>query len=174
MRPPLRISPLSPEQLDELNGLYRTTKDVRLRTRTQMILLAAEQGMTSPGIAQIVRESEQTVRNWLKRYEAEGIEGLKDIPRPGAPRKVTPEFVNRLVEVVRLRPRSLGLPFSVWTLARLADYMAQHTGIRVGAETVRVHLKENEIVLSRPQHTISSPDPEYTVKKRRLRTSVMG
>ena len=62
----------------------------------------------------------------------------------------------------------------MWTLARLADYMGEHTSIRVGAETVRVHLKENEIVLSRPQHTISSPDPEYTVKKRRLRTGAIS
>lgn len=167
---PLQLSPLRAEQLDELKELYRTTKKVRLRTRAQMILLAAEQEMTAPAIAQIVQESDQTVRNWLKRYLAEGIEGLKDAPIPGAPRKVTPEYVNQLVEVVRLRPRSSDLPFSMWTLARLADYMAEQTGIRVEAETVRVHLKDKGIVLSRPQHTISSPDPEYKVKKRRLKT----
>jgi len=169
MKPPLRLSPLSEEQLDELKELYRTTKDVRLRTRSQMILLAAEQGMIAPTIAQIVRESDQTVRNWFKRYQAEGMEGLKDAPMPGAPRKVTPEYVKQLVEVVRLRPRSLGLPFSLWTLARLADYLAEQTGIRVEGETVRVHLKEANLVLSQPQHKISSPDPEYLVKKRRSR-----
>ena len=163
----LYLSPLSPEQIEELDELYRTTKDLRLRTRAQMILLAAEQGMTAPTIAEIVRKDDQTVRNWFKRYEAEGVEGLKDIPRPGILKKVTPEYVSQLVDVVRLRPRGLRLPFSMWTLSRLADYMAEQTGIRVEAETVRVHLKENEIVLSRPQHTISSPDPEYMVKKRR-------
>ena len=57
----------------------------------------------------------------------------------------------------------------MWTLARLADYLAEQTGIRVEAETIRVYLKEAEIVLSRPQHKISSPDPEYLVKKRRSR-----
>lgn len=174
MMKPIQLSPLSPEQIDELSQVYRTTRDVRLRTRTQMILLAAEQGLTAPAIAEIVRESDQTVRNWFKRYEAEGIEGLKDVPRPGAPGKVTPAYLERLVEVVRLRPRSLGLPFSMWTLARLADYMAEETGIRVEGETVRVHLKEAGIVLSRPQHKISSPDPEYRVKKRRSRRPVMA
>ena len=134
-----------------------------------MIVLSAEQGMTAPAIAKIVQESDQTVRNWLKRYEAEGIEGLKDAPMPGAPRKVTPDYLNQLVEVVRLRPRCLELPFSMWTLARLADYMAERTGIRVEGETVRVYLKEADIVLSRPQHKISSPDPQYRVKKRRLK-----
>jgi transposase len=174
MKSPLQLAPLNPGQLEELSELYRRTKDVRLRTRAQMILLAAEQGMTAPTIAQIVRECDQTVRNWFKRYEAEGIKGLKDAPIAGAPRKVRPEYVKQLVEVVRLRPRSLGLPFSMWTLARLADYMAEQTGIRVEAETVRVHLKEAEIVLSRPQHQISSPDPEYLVKKRRLRKPAMA
>ena len=72
-----------------------------------------------------------------------------------------------LVYTVRRRPRSLGLPFSLWTLRRLADYMAEQTGIRVEYETVRVHLKAAGIVLSRPQHTITSPDPEYALKKRR-------
>ena len=174
MKPPLRLSPLSSEQIDELHELYRTTKEVRLRTRAQMILLASEQGMTAPAIAGIVRENDQTVRNWLKRYEAEGVDGLTDAPRPGSPRKVTSEYVKQLVDVVRRRPRSLELPFSMWTLVRLADYMAEQIGIRVEAETVRVHLKGNEIVLSRPQHKISSPDPEYMVKKRRSKTREMA
>ena len=170
----MQLSPLSREQMDELSQLYGTTRDVRLRTRAQMVLLAAEQGMRAPGIALVVRESDQTVRNWLKRYEAEGIEGLKDAPRPGSPNLVTPEYAAQVVEVVRRRPRSLGLPFSMWTLARLADYMAEQTGIRVSRETVRRYLKDAEIVLSRPQHKISSPDPEYLVKKRRLRKPEMA
>ena len=37
--------------------------------------------------------------------------------------------------------------------------------MRVSYETVRRMLAAAEIVLSRPQHTISSPDPEYAVKK---------
>jgi hypothetical protein len=49
--------------------------------------------------------------------------------------------------------------------------MAEQTSMRVEAETVRVSLKEAEIVLRRPQHTMSSPDPEYQIKKRRLQTS---
>ena len=51
MKPPLRLSPLGKEQLDELQELYRTTRKVRLRTRAQMVLLAAGEGMTAPAIA---------------------------------------------------------------------------------------------------------------------------
>jgi transposase len=171
---PIQITDLSEEQLNELAELYRTTHDVRLRTRAQMVLLAEEQSFTVAAIATIVRESEGTVRCWLKRYQAEGIDGLRSLVGGGAPPKVTKEYQELLLKVVRRRPRSLGQPYSMWTLQRLAGYMAEQTGIRVEDETVRVHLKEAEIVLSRPQHTISSPDPEYLLKKRRLKTPVMG
>jgi hypothetical protein len=33
---PLQLTPLKREQIEELHTLYRTTKDVRVRTRTQM------------------------------------------------------------------------------------------------------------------------------------------
>ena len=125
--------------------------------------------MTAPASAAIVREDDQTVRNWLKRSLAEGIEGLKDRPMPGAPPKITKAYEEQVLAAVRRRPRSLGQPYSLWTLQRLADYMAEQTGIRASDETVRRLLKKGEIVLSRPQHTMTSPDPEYLVKKRRLK-----
>lgn len=170
LEPPL----LDAEDHDELDTLYRTTHDVRLRTRAQMILLAAEQHLTVPAIAMIVRESDETVRRWLKRYQADGVAGLFDTHRGGAPAKVTDAYREHLLFAVRRRPRSLDLPFSLWTLQRLADYLAEVTGIRVEDETVRLHLKAAGIVLSRPQHTISSPDPDYTLKKRRLKQPVMA
>jgi transposase len=170
MMKPIQLPPLNSEQLHELNELYRKTRDPRLRTRAQIILLAAEKQLVAQAIGEIVRLSDQAVRKWLKRYTAEGIEGLKDQPRVGTPQKVTPAYLEQLEAAVRRRPRNLDLPFSLWTLQRLADYMAEETGIRVEAETVRIHLKKLGIVLSRPQHKVSSPDPEYEVKKRRLKS----
>ena len=169
---PIRVSALTDEQRNELDMLYRHTKNPRLRTRAQMVLLAAEQQRKVPEIATIVRESEVTVQRWLKRYLAEGVEGLKDAPRPGRTATVTPLYRTELLAAVRRRPRSLDLPYSLWTLQRLVDYLAEKTGVRVSDETVRQELKKAGIVLSRPQHKISSPDPDYQVKKRRLKTPV--
>ncbi len=168
---PIRLDPLSREQLGALDQLYRATRDVRIRTRAQMVLLAAERQLVAADIAAVVRQHEETVRRWLARYQAEGPAGLSDAPRPGSPAKLTAAYRQRLVECVRRRPRSLGLPYSMWTLQRLADHLADETGLRLSDETVRRALKSAGIVLSRPQHTITSPDPEYAVKKRRLRTS---
>jgi len=165
----IQVPPLQAEQQSELEELYQKTDKPRYRTRAQMVLLSAEKGLKAEEIAQIVRESDITVLRWLKRYLAEGIEGLKDNPRPGRSTVVTEEYRKRLLEVVRRRPRSLGLEYSMWTLQRLSDYLAEETGVRICDETVRRELAKAGIVFSRPQHTISSPDPDYQVKKRRLK-----
>jgi len=174
MKPAIRVSELTEAQHKALDELYRKAQVPRVRTRAQMVLLSSEQGLKAEEIANIVRESAVTVLTWLKRYLAEGIEGLQDAPRAGRNATVTTEFRRELLESVRRRPRSMGLAYSMWTLQRLADYLAEKTGIRVSDETIRRELAKEDIVFSRPQHTISSPDPEYQIKKRRLKKSEIG
>ena len=96
----IRVPPLTDERRDELDGLYRTTKVPRLRTRAQMVLLSAERDLKVPEIAAIVRESDDTVARWLKRYLAEGLEGLKDAPRPGRPSEITEDYRSKLLVAV--------------------------------------------------------------------------
>jgi transposase len=162
---PLKMPELTAEQVDAVATRYRTTQNVRLRTRAQMVLVAAEQQLGVREIAAMVRECGGSARCWLKRYSARGIDGLQDAGAGGAPVKVPPAYQDQLLQLVRRRPRSLDLPYSTWTLQRLADELAEQTGIQVQKEPVRVHLKAAEIVRSRPQHTLSSPEPEYAVKK---------
>jgi transposase len=163
----LRLIPKSHDEVQTVRDLYHSTKDVRIRTRAQIILLAFER-LSAPKIAKIVDMSGEGVRHHVKRYRAEGIQGIYDKERSGRPRIATPEYVEAAVAALRRRPRALGLPFSVWTLDRLVDYLRGTTGITVSYETLRTHLLEQGFSFSRPQHTVSSPDPEYVQKKRRL------
>src|SRR4030042_1421284 len=107
----ITLPPQSGEQVQGLEEWYQTTKDVRLRTRAQMMLLAAEKGLTAPAIAAIVRDDEQTARRWMKRYRAEGVDGLKDAPKSGNPGKGTPPDAERLVRAVRRGAGSPDLAF---------------------------------------------------------------
>ena len=161
----LRLTPKSDENVTELRHLYHTTKDVRIRTRSQIILLAFD-GLSAPKIARVVQLDPFSVRQYMKRYLNEGPAGLADRPRTGRPRIATPEYVELVMATLRQRPRALGLPFSVWSLERLIDYLKEKTQITVSDETIRTHLKANGISFSRPQHKVSNPDPEYRVKKR--------
>jgi transposase len=82
---------------------------------------------------------------------------------------MTEAYKAALLAAVHRRPRSLGLPCSVWTLQRVVDDLAEQTGIRVSDATVRRALKPAGLVLSRPQHQISRPDPADALHKRRLK-----
>jgi transposase len=159
-----RLIPTSPEQVTEVRDLYHSTKDVRIRTRAQIILLAFD-GKSPPAIAKIVDLDPESVRRHMKRYRDEGISGLADRERKGRPRLATPEYVELALATVRRRPRALGLTFSVWTLDRLLDYLEEKTQIRVSDETLRTHLRANGVSFSRPQHKVSSPDDQYVEKK---------
>src|SRR5215216_629341 len=63
---------------------YRTGSSHAFRVRSQMILLKSEQ-RTAAEIAGVLGCCEVVVNNWLKRYETEGIGGLRT--RPGRGRK---------------------------------------------------------------------------------------
>ncbi len=165
----LRLIPQSDDEVTEVRSLYHTTKDVRIRTRAQIILLAFE-GLSAPKIANIVDMSGEGVRHHLRRYRDEGIQGGYDKERSGRPLIATPEYIEAAISALRRRPRALGLSFSVWTLDRLLEYLTDTTGITVSDETLRTHLLAQGFSFSRPQHKVSSPDPDYVQKKRRLKT----
>jgi transposase len=164
----LRLIPNSGDEIAEARTLYHTTKDVRIRTRAQIILLAFD-GLSAPKIAKIVDMSGEGVRFYIRRYHDEGIRGLFDKERSGRPRIATPDYIEAAMSALRRRPRAFGLPFSVWTLERLLEYLTEKTGITVSDETLRTHLAAHGFSFSRPQHKVSSPDPEYVQKKRRLK-----
>jgi len=117
---PIQLPALSDEELRALDELYHTTHAIRLHTRAQIILLAAEQRLVTPLIGAIVRLDEQTVRRSLKRYLVEGIAELPDAPRPEMP-KIALAYQERLLQFVRQCPRALGDPFSLRATQRLAD-----------------------------------------------------
>jgi transposase len=73
---------LSRAQRTALEKGYRSGHSHAFRLRCQMILLKSEQ-RTASDIADVLGCCEVVVNNWLKRYEAEGVEGLRTKPGRG-------------------------------------------------------------------------------------------
>ena len=59
---PICVDEVTAEQLSELDELYQTTHDARVRIRALMVLLAAERQMVAAQIASLLRQHEETVR----------------------------------------------------------------------------------------------------------------
>ncbi len=83
----------------ELQMLYRTEKIARLAQRIHGVYLASK-GLTCPQIMNITGASRRTIQQWVRKYNKQGIVGLKDGPRPGTPtklpRKKELEFQRRI------------------------------------------------------------------------------
>jgi transposase len=66
----------------ELRRLARRESDGRVAAR--LIALAnALDGMSRKAAAHVAGMDRQTLRDWVIRFNAEGVEGLRDAPRPG-------------------------------------------------------------------------------------------
>lgn len=81
-----------------LEGWTRRRKTAQaLALRARIVLACAEPGTTNGAVAQALGVSRQTVATWRKRFAERGPDGLLDEPRPGAPRRITDEQVERAV-----------------------------------------------------------------------------
>jgi transposase len=103
---------------------------VRQRDRACIIAWSAE-GWWVSDIARIVGVTPQVVRKWITRFNAEGLDGLKDQPRSGRPATYAPEQIGEVVTAALTKPETLGLPFASWTLDRLAAYLAEARGLSI-------------------------------------------
>ncbi len=68
-----------------------------LAMRARIVLACAEAGATNRAVAEVLGVSRPTVAIWRKRFAERGSDGLLDEPRPGAPRRITDEQVERAV-----------------------------------------------------------------------------
>lgn len=73
---------LSQEQRDALEEGYKNGKSHAFRKRCHVLLLKSE-GRTSKGVGAILKMTNMSVDAWVRRYKAEGIEGLRTKPGRG-------------------------------------------------------------------------------------------
>lgn len=127
----LRVRELSEGEQATIKAWCSTQSGaVRLRDRATIIAWSAE-GWWVSDIARIVRLTPQVVRKWIKRFNADGLDGLQDQPRSGRPATYTSEQIGEVIAVSLLKPDSLGLPFGCWTLDRLQVYLNEERGLAI-------------------------------------------
>src|SRR5262249_45833662 len=97
---------LDPETRSELEGWLRaSTTEQRMVRRARIILLAAE-GKASRAIAREVGGRPLVVSTWRTRFAAQGIEALKDMPRPGAKPIYNEATDKRILAMLSRSPRA--------------------------------------------------------------------
>ena len=98
-------------------------------------------GMTRSEVALFCNVNEKTILEWIKRFNAEGIDGLADRPRCGAPRRISKEEMSSQVIPLLDDPQSVGQQH--WTAVKLRGYLPAQWQIEVSYPTLVRYLHEN-------------------------------
>ena len=121
-------------QVAELHRLTRTDPDPRVRHRADALLLLAH-GRSVDEAAHDMGCCTKRIRVWRRRFLAEGRQGLADRPRHGRPPKLDARAQAELASPLAASPLDYGYPVTTWTVADLADLLAQR-GWTVSRATV--------------------------------------
>ena len=129
------------------------------------IVLAAARGRSSARIAADLHISVDTVRKWRGRFAARGLDGLKDLPRCGRPRRISALDRAAVVALACQLPAATGVPLSRWTAPELAaELAAQGLASPISPSSVLRILAEHPIKPWRCQSWIFPRDPGFAAK----------
>ena len=112
----------------ELRRLARRERDGRVSARL-LALANALDGMSRGAAARAAGMDRQTLRDWVVRFNAEGVEGLRDQPRPGRPPRMT-EGQQAAFKAVVLRGPDPGRDgVAAWRIADLCRIAEERFGV---------------------------------------------
>jgi transposase len=138
---PLSITPAQRAILEHLARGRRTAHRLTMRAK---IVLAAAEGQPNHRIAATLGVSRPTVLLWRARFEAHGVEGLRqDAPRPGRTPSVSAAQIKAVVDATLHTPPPNATHWSVRTMAR-AQGLSRMTVQRIWhAHQLKPHLVES-------------------------------
>jgi transposase len=128
---PIELHETEQHALQQLVRRHHVRQQIAWRAR---IVLAAAEGQSNAAIARRLHTTLDTVRLWRRRWvDLEPIaladltveERLDDLPRPGAPARITPEQVCRMTALACEQPEDSARPITQWTARELADEIIQ-------------------------------------------------
>jgi transposase len=82
-----------------LEALVRSPKTPQSLVERARILLMTAAGERAEQVAEALGTTKQKVYRWRKRFKDAGLEGLRDRPRPGQPRKLSKAKVKEILDL---------------------------------------------------------------------------
>lgn len=167
LKPPMFVRSLTAEERKFLETGLRSRQAFTVR-RCQL-LLSSVRGERVSQIARALGCATQTVRNVIRDFQACGLASVEEKSR--RPKTVKPvlddDKCQRLKALLHSPPRQFGKPTSLWTLD-LAAEVAFEQGLvstPVSREVIRRAIRRLGVKWKRAKNWISSPDPQYALKK---------
>ncbi|WP_232839061.1 IS630 family transposase [Streptomyces triticisoli] len=151
-----------------LRTIRRGTGSVVTWRRAQMVLLSA-QGMPVAKIAEVTFTSADRVRDVIHNFNTDGFDSLYPKYKGGRPRTFTLPERREIKKIAKSKPAEHDLPFSTWSLTKLADFLvAEGVVDDISHEGLRILLREEGVSFQHLKTWKTSKDPDYAAKKARV------
>ena len=161
---------LSDNQRMELENFRRqaSSKDSE---KALMVLMNAE-GRSVPQVAKLLKRHPHTVRDWLKRYQAYGIKGLKREFSPGRPNDKRKKLMEYIETIISDLPTIHGYQENTWTVSLITHAAKRDLNMEVSKDTVIRALKDMGYTYKRPAKTVPGTAPSPEEKRTAIRQIV--
>ena len=165
----VRVREISNEEGNRLLRIVRrSTGSVVTWRRAQMVLLSA-QGMDPGHIARVTFTSADRARDVIHNFNADGFDSLYPRYRGGRPPKYSESQRAEIKRIALSRPTDHDLPFSTWSLTKLAEYLVSKEVVEdISHEGLRKLLDAEGVSFQRIKTWKESTDPEFEAKKNRV------
>jgi transposase len=170
MAEPVRARRLTDQEGQRLQQIVRRGKHGSIRVRRAMIIMASASGTPVAAIARLVAADEDTVRDVVHAFNQKGLAALDPRWAGGRPRLISDEDIGFIVAAATTRPEKLGLPFTHWSLRKLAAYLAGDSTrvVQIGRERLRQILHARQISFQRTRTWKESRDPDKDARLDRI------
>lgn len=135
---------LAAEDREALEQVISRGDNWRQRERAQTLILL-DDGLTTDEVAAVVKVHARTVGSTRIAWLVDGINSLTDLARSGAPRKLSPEALERLVAMAAEEPL---------TAKALLARHTENGGTLVHVSTLTLALKSAGLVWKRTRHSL--------------------
>jgi transposase len=169
VREGIRVREISNDEGQRLLRIVRRSSgSVVTWRRAQMVLLSA-QGMDVAQIAKVAFTSTDRVREVLHNFNDDGFDSLYPKYSGGRPPTFTLPQRREIKKVALSRPQDHDLPFSTWSLSKLAEFLvAEGVVDDISHEGLRQVLREEGVSFQRIKTWKVSNDPDFEAKKNRI------
>ncbi len=145
------------KSVEELRALAHGERDPRVRCRL-LALAYVQAGHSAYEADELFGLTAVQIRQWIKRYNAEGIEGLSDRSRPGPRSRLAPaQYAAFLARLHAGPPPESGL--SAWRGEDIRCLLAEEFGVDYSLSGVYalLHRLGQSSLVPRPSHPASDP-----------------
>jgi transposase len=167
-RPEVFVRPLSMAEGQRLQRIGRTAKDP-VRLRRAIVVLMSAQGQSVPDIVHLLDCSPEYARGVIHDFNDIGFKALDPKWSGGRPKTISERARRRICLIARCCPRDLGLPFSVWSLSKLAAHLVAVVVVTsISRETARQILRDGGISWQATKTWKASSDPDFVAKMHKV------